>query len=106
MPTRPPGVSVSIALNCCGGMPSEYNITGMLPVARTNKLSKNGAMSFSKTCSCGYITKGEFPANVKANVQYGSRIEALTAYLNVRQYMPFGRIQEFYSRVMGLEISQ
>jgi len=62
--------------------------------------------TFSKTCSCGYITKGEFPANVKANVQYGSRIEALTAYLNVRQYMPFGRIQEFYSRVMGLEISQ
>lgn len=62
--------------------------------------------TFSKTCSCGHITKGEFPVNVNANIQYGSHIEALTAYLNVRQYMPFARIQEFYSKLMGLEISQ
>ncbi|MGF7079652.1 IS66 family transposase [Mucilaginibacter sp. UYCu711] len=61
---------------------------------------------FSKACSCGHITKCEFPINVNANIQYGCHIEALTAYLNVRQYMPFGRIQEFYSKVMGLEISQ
>ena len=62
--------------------------------------------AFSKICSCGHITKGEFPENVNAYIQYGSHIEALTAYLNVRQYMPFGRIQEFYSKIMGLEISQ
>jgi transposase len=62
--------------------------------------------TFSKTCTCGHVTKGEFPVNVTAHVQYGSHIEALTAYLNVRQYMPFGRVQEFYSKVMGLEISQ
>lgn len=62
--------------------------------------------TFAKTCPCGHINKGEFPVNVNANVQYGSHIEALTAYLNVRQYMPFGRIQEFYSKVMGLKISQ
>lgn len=61
---------------------------------------------FAKTCSCGAVNKGEFPLNVNANVQYGSRIEALTAYLNVRQYMPYNRIGEFYSQVMGLEISQ
>ena len=61
---------------------------------------------FSKTCSCGHVTKGEFPVNVNSNIQYGNHIEALTAYLNVRQYMPFGRIQEFYSKVMGVEISQ
>ncbi len=62
--------------------------------------------TFAKTCSCGHINKGEFPLNVNANVQYGSHIEALTAYLSVRQYMPFGRIQELYSRIMGLNISQ
>lgn len=62
--------------------------------------------TFAKACSCGHINKGEFPVNVTANVQYGSHIEALTAYLNVRQYMPFGRIQEFYSKIMGLNISQ
>lgn len=62
--------------------------------------------TFAKTCSCGHVNKGKFPVNVKAHVQYGGHIEALTAYLNVRQYMPFGRIQEFYSKIMGLEISQ
>ena len=62
--------------------------------------------TFSKTCSCGHITKGPFPVNVRANIQYGSNIEALTAYMNARQYMPFGRMQEFYSKIMGLEISQ
>lgn len=62
--------------------------------------------TFAKTCSCGAIKKGEFPVNVSAKVQYGSRIEALTAYLNVRQYMPYNRIKEFYSQVMGLDMSQ
>lgn len=62
--------------------------------------------TFAKTCSCGMVNKGEFPVNIKAHVQYGSHIEALTAYLNVRQYMPYNRIQEFYSQIMGLEISQ
>jgi transposase len=62
--------------------------------------------TFAKTCRCGHINEGEFPVNVNAHVQYGSLIEALTAYLNVRQYMPYNRIQEFYSQIMGLEISQ
>lgn len=62
--------------------------------------------TFAKTCRCGHINQGEFPVNVNAHVQYGGHIEALTAYLNVRQYMPYNRIQEFYSQIMGLEISQ
>jgi len=62
--------------------------------------------SFAKTCCCGMVNKGDFPVNVNASVQYGSRIEALTVYLNVRQYMPYGRIQEFYSQILGLPISQ
>ncbi|NQV74520.1 MAG: transposase [Bacteroidetes bacterium] len=62
--------------------------------------------TFTKTCSFGYVNKGKFSVNVNANVQCGSHIEALTAYLNVRHYMPFRRIQEFYNKIMGLEISQ
>lgn len=61
---------------------------------------------FAKRCTCGHINKGEFPVNVNAKVQYGGNIEALTAYLNVRQYMPYNRIQEFHSQLMGLNISQ
>jgi len=62
--------------------------------------------TFAKTCRCGHVNQGGFPVNVNAHVQYGSHIEALTAYLNVRQYMPYNRIQGFYGQVMGLEISQ
>lgn len=61
---------------------------------------------FAKTCTCGHITKAEFPVNVKAKVQYGSNLEALTAYMNVRHYMPYNRMQEFYSQFTGLNISQ
>ena len=62
--------------------------------------------TFAKACSCGHINKGEFPVIVNANVQYGSHIEALTAYLSVRQYMPFGRIREFEGTIMSPELSQ
>ena len=62
--------------------------------------------TFAKTCFCGHINKGEFPPGVTGKVQYGGNIEALTAYLNVRQYMPYNRIQEFYEQIMGLDISQ
>ena len=62
--------------------------------------------TFAKTCSCGHINKGQFPVQITGKVQYGSHLEALTAYLNVRQYMPYNRIQEFYGQIMGLNISQ
>lgn len=58
------------------------------------------------TKACFPAESPEFPANINSHVRYGGHIEALTAYLNVRQYMPYNRIQEFYSQIMGLEISR
>ena len=60
--------------------------------------------TFAKTRSCGHLDKGEFPINVTGKVQYVGNIEALTAYLNVRQYMPYNRIHEFYGQIMGFDI--
>ncbi|CAN5361884.1 hypothetical protein BH09BAC6_BH09BAC6_01060 [soil metagenome] len=74
-----------------------------IPVPKTIYIEHQ---TFVKTCRCGHINKGEFPVGVNAHVQYGSHVEALTAYLNVRQYMPYNRIREFYSQIMGLDISQ
>jgi len=62
--------------------------------------------TFAKTCSCGHTTQGKFPASLPCKVQYGAGIEAMTAYLNVRQYMPYNRIEEFYRQTAGLQISQ
>src|SRR5690606_21452874 len=61
---------------------------------------------YSKACGCGHITKGEFPSDVKSTVQYGGNIEALVAYMHSRQYLPFNRMKEFFSDVMGLPISE
>jgi transposase len=61
---------------------------------------------YSKTCKCGCITKGQFPLYVKSAVQYGPNVEAVIAYMHARQYLPYNRMKEFLSDVMGLPVSE
>lgn len=61
---------------------------------------------YSKTCVCGQVCKADFPDNVKAPVQYGRSIESLACYLSVRQYLPYKRMQELFSDVFHIKISQ
>lgn len=60
---------------------------------------------YSKTCSCGQHMQSAFPANVTASVQYGAGVESLAGYLHARQYLPYKRMQEFFTDVMGLPVS-
>ena len=60
---------------------------------------------FKKQCSCGYTTQSRFPQYVANPVQYGPNAEALVGYLHTRQYLPYGRMQEFLKDVMGLPVS-
>jgi len=60
---------------------------------------------FSKTCACGKTTKGSFPQEVTAPIQYGSNVETLVVYFSVRQYMPFQRIAEYFNN-LGIFISE
>ncbi len=46
------------------------------------------------TCTCGFVSAGNFPADVSAPVQYGNNLIALTAYLSSRQYLPYARLTE------------
>lgn len=62
---------------------------------------------YSGKCSCcGHKTISQYPQQVRGNVSYGPNIEALAVYLNVRQYMPYGRMQEYFDQLLGLQISQ
>ena len=61
---------------------------------------------YAKTCSCGHVTESYFPQGVNAPVQYGSNTEALVAYLHTRQYLPFGRMAEFFNHVLNLPVSE
>lgn len=70
------------------------------------QLERTEHQVFSKTCSCGHTTQSEFPIYVKSTVQYGPNVEAMIAYMHTRQYLPFNRMKEFFSDVMGLPVSE
>jgi transposase len=95
--------------NCCGkdlsGVPevmSEKRQVIDIPPIKTEYIEHQ---VFSKTCSCGHLTQSQFPQEVKSSVQYGSKVEALIAYMYARHYLPFNRMKEFFSDVMGLPVS-
>jgi transposase len=60
---------------------------------------------FKKQCHCGHMMESNFPSYVANPVQYGPNVEALVGYLHTRQYLPYGRMQEFLKDVMGLSVS-
>lgn len=61
---------------------------------------------YGKKCQCGHITECKFPEDIKANVQYGHRVESIISYLYARQYIPFLRMKEMFSDVFNLPISE
>ncbi len=60
----------------------------------------------SKQCICGHINRGIFPVGVENHIQYGSNVESMVAYLNVGQYLPYGRMQSMFHDVFNIPLSQ
>ncbi len=58
------------------------------------------------TCKCGYVSTGDFPADVSSPVQYGNNLIALTAYLSSRQYVPYSRLTELLSSITNISMSE
>jgi transposase len=95
--------------NCCGndlsGLPETLiesrqviDIPVIKPVCTEHRI-------YRKICNCGNIVESKFPGYVAAKVQYGPNTESLTGYLHARQYLPFERMKEFFTDVMGLTVS-
>lgn len=57
-------------------------------------------------CTCGKMVESEFPVEVDCPVRYGKNIETLIGYLNVRQYLPFKRLQEMLHDLFAIPISE
>ncbi|MEA1927089.1 MAG: IS66 family transposase [Candidatus Auribacterota bacterium] len=55
---------------------------------------------------CNHINKAEFPEDVKAPVQYGSRLKAMAVYLMDYQLLPYQRTREFFNDIFSQEISE
>jgi transposase len=56
-------------------------------------------------CDCGHLQAASFPEGVDNHIQYGPNIAALTVYHNVYQYIPFKRLQDFFTHICHLPLS-
>lgn len=61
---------------------------------------------FKRRCTCGYITKSDFPVEANASISYGSNVESLIGYWHSRQYIPFDRMREVFHDVFSLPVSE
>jgi len=61
---------------------------------------------YESMCQCGHVSKGNFPAEVKAPVQYGNNLTTFVAYLNARQYIPYSRLPELIKCLTDISISE
>jgi transposase len=59
-----------------------------------------------KQCSCGHVTCGTFPPEVKAGVQYGARIKGLALYLHSEQKLPYARCCAILTDYFGSSFSE
>lgn len=61
------------------------------------------------TCDCPHCQNKqveEFPENVSAPIQYGSRIQSLVSYFSVYQYIPYARMATLFSQVFNVPLSE
>lgn len=60
----------------------------------------------AKGCPCcGKISKGTFPENVTAPVQYGEHVQVLSAYFRNQHLIPVERVCEIFEDVFGISLS-
>jgi transposase len=58
-----------------------------------------------RRCRCGAVTCGQFPAGVKAPVQYGPGVRGLAVYLHVYQHLPYRRAAQLLADGFGISIA-
>src|SRR5262245_38836179 len=62
--------------------------------------------SLEKKCpDCVEVSRGIFPENIKGPVQYGERVQALTAYFAHQHFIPVDRVCQILEDVFGVNIS-
>jgi len=92
------GEDLSAQQGCFAGKRQVIDLPPIVPIVTEHQL-------FDKRCKCGYLNKASYPIGVIAPVSYGENVQALIAYLSVRQYLPIGRLSEFMSDMFGLSVS-
>jgi transposase len=55
--------------------------------------------------ACQAVSVGTFPSEASSRVQYGPRLRALAVYLVQQQLVPYGRVRELLSDLLGASLS-
>jgi len=58
-----------------------------------------------KRCSCGHVTRADFPEGVSHYVQYGPNIKSLVVYMQDYQLLPYERTKEFVQDIFAHQLS-
>jgi transposase len=59
-----------------------------------------------KKCPCcGVMNRATFPENIKGPVQYGERVQALTAYFAHQHFIPVDRLCQIFEDIFGIALS-
>jgi transposase len=74
-----------------------------LPEIRLQVIEHQGEL---KRCSCGVVSQGHFPVDVRGEVQYGPRVRGLASYLQNYQLLPYQRSAELLRDVFEVSISK
>lgn len=59
-----------------------------------------------RTCQCGKTVSGEFPEAVTATVQYGRRVQAMTALLSVHGGLAYRKIGQLFKDLYGYRLNE
>jgi len=63
-------------------------------------------VQYGCSCDCGHFQKAAYPHGVNAPIQYGSNVQAYTAYFNVFQYIPYRRLSLLFKDIFNLSLSE
>jgi transposase len=55
--------------------------------------------------ACAQVNVGSFPAEAPSRAQYGPRLRALAVYLLEQQLIPYARVREVFTEVLGAPVS-
>ena len=95
---------------CCGKGLKDVEVLGHvkrqvfdLPELRLQVIEHQAEL---KMCSCGAVSQGQFPSDVRGEVQYGPRVRGLASYLQNYQLLPYQRSAELLRDVFDVSISE
>lgn len=100
-PTNCSGCGVSLGL--VEGVCAEKRQVFDLPQPKV-EVTEHRALEKQCPC-CGELCRATFPENVRGPVQYGERVQALTAYFAHQHFIPVDRVCQLFEDVFGISIS-